>query len=47
MTAISLDAIPRTLSRAQTMDALSSQANIGGYKAVLVAADAFGATSRF
>lgn len=40
--AISLDAIPRTLSRAQTMDALSSQANVGGYKAVLVAANAFG-----
>jgi NAD(P) transhydrogenase subunit alpha len=42
VTAISLDAIPRTLSRAQTMDALSSQANVGGYKAVLVAATAFG-----
>ena len=41
-TAISLDAIPRTLSRAQTMDALSSQANVGGYKAVLLAANAFG-----
>ncbi|HEX5239703.1 MAG TPA: Re/Si-specific NAD(P)(+) transhydrogenase subunit alpha [Candidatus Limnocylindrales bacterium] len=42
VTAISLDAIPRTLSRAQTMDALSSQANVGGYKAVLMAANAFG-----
>jgi NAD(P) transhydrogenase subunit alpha len=42
VTAISLDAIPRTLSRAQTMDALSSQANVGGYKAVLIAANAFG-----
>ena len=42
VSAISLDAIPRTLSRAQTMDALSSQANVGGYKAVLVAANAFG-----
>ena len=42
MTAISLDAIPRTLSRAQTMDALSSQANVGGYKAVLIAANAYG-----
>jgi NAD(P) transhydrogenase subunit alpha len=41
VTAISLDAIPRTLSRAQTMDALSSQANVGGYKAVLVAAEAY------
>jgi NAD(P) transhydrogenase subunit alpha len=40
--AISLDAIPRTLSRAQGMDALSSQANVAGYKAVLMAADAFG-----
>ena len=42
VTAISLDAIPRTLSRAQTMDALSSQANVGGYKAVLTAAAEFG-----
>jgi NAD(P) transhydrogenase subunit alpha len=42
VTAISLDAIPRTLSRAQTMDALSSQANVGGYKAVLLAAAEFG-----
>jgi NAD(P) transhydrogenase subunit alpha len=41
-TAISLDALPRTLSRAQTMDALSSQANVGGYKAVLIAANAYG-----
>ncbi len=42
VTAISMDAIPRTLSRAQSMDALSSQANVGGYKAVLVAANAYG-----
>jgi NAD(P) transhydrogenase subunit alpha len=42
VTAISLDAIPRTLSRAQTMDALSSQANVGGYRAVLIAANAYG-----
>ena len=42
VTAISLDAIPRTLSRAQSMDALSSQANVGGYKAVLLAANAYG-----
>jgi NAD(P) transhydrogenase subunit alpha len=42
VTAISLDAIPRTLSRAQSMDALSSQANVGGYKAVLIAAESFG-----
>jgi NAD(P) transhydrogenase subunit alpha len=37
ITALSMDAIPRT-TRAQSMDALSSQANIGGYKAVLMAA---------
>ena len=42
VTAVSLDAIPRTLSRAQTMDALSSQANTGGYKAVLIAANTYG-----
>jgi NAD(P) transhydrogenase subunit alpha len=42
VTAISLDAIPRTLSRSQGMDALSSQANVAGYKAVLVAAEAYG-----
>jgi NAD(P) transhydrogenase subunit alpha len=42
VTAISLDALPRTLSRAQTMDALSSQANVGGYKAVIIAAEAYG-----
>jgi H+-translocating NAD(P) transhydrogenase subunit alpha len=42
VTAISLDSIPRTLSRAQSMDALSSQANVGGYKAVLIAANAYG-----
>jgi NAD(P) transhydrogenase subunit alpha len=42
VTAISLDTLPRTLSRAQSMDALSSQANVGGYKAVIMAADAYG-----
>jgi H+-translocating NAD(P) transhydrogenase subunit alpha len=41
-TAISLDLIPRTLPRAQPMDALTSQANIAGYKAAVVAAGAFG-----
>lgn len=41
VTAISLDGIPRTLARAQVMDVLTSQANIAGYKAVLVAANAF------
>jgi NAD(P) transhydrogenase subunit alpha len=42
VTAVSLDLIPRTLSRAQPMDALTSQANIAGYKAALLAAAAFG-----
>ncbi len=42
VTAISLDLLPRQLSRAQSMDALSSQANIAGYKAVLVAANHYG-----
>ena len=42
ITTISLDAIPRTLTRSQDMDALTSQANVAGYKAVLVAASAFG-----
>jgi len=42
VTAISMDMIPRTLPRAQAMDALSSQANIAGYKAALVAAAAYG-----
>ncbi len=37
VTAFSTDAIPRT-TRAQTMDTLSSMANIAGYKAVLIAA---------
>lgn len=42
VTAISLDLIPRTLSRAQSMDALTSQANVAGYKAALLAAAAYG-----
>jgi NAD(P) transhydrogenase subunit alpha len=42
VTAISLDGLPRTLSRAQSMDALSSQANVAGYKAALLAADLYG-----
>ncbi len=37
VTAFAMEAVPR-VTRAQPMDALSSQANIGGYKAVLVAA---------
>jgi NAD(P) transhydrogenase subunit alpha len=42
VTAVSFEGLPRTLSRAQSMDALTSQANVAGYKAVLVAADAYG-----
>jgi H+-translocating NAD(P) transhydrogenase subunit alpha len=42
VTAISLDGLPRTLPRAQGMDALTSQANVAGYKAALVGAAAFG-----
>jgi len=42
VTAISVDGLPRTLSRAQPMDALSSQSNVAGYKAALVAAATFG-----
>lgn len=38
---LSLDLLPRTLSRAQSMDALSSQASIAGYRAAVVAAEAF------
>jgi H+-translocating NAD(P) transhydrogenase subunit alpha len=38
VTALSMDAIPRT-TRAQSMDALSSMSTVGGYKAVLLAAD--------
>ena len=38
ITAFSMEAIPRT-TRAQTMDALSSQSNIAGYKAVILAAE--------
>jgi len=40
VTVFSIDMIPRT-TRAQSMDVLSSQANIAGYKAVLVAANLF------
>jgi NAD(P) transhydrogenase subunit alpha len=38
LTALSMDAIPR-ITRAQSMDALSSQANLAGYKAALLAAE--------
>jgi NAD(P) transhydrogenase subunit alpha len=41
ITALSMDLIPR-LSRAQSMDALSSQATVAGYKAVLLAAERLG-----
>ena len=42
VTAVSLDGLPRTLSRAQSMDALTSQANVAGYKAAVLAADLYG-----
>ena len=41
LTAFALEAAPRT-SRAQSLDVLSSQANVAGYKAVLLAADTYG-----
>jgi H+-translocating NAD(P) transhydrogenase subunit alpha len=41
ITTFSLDMLPRT-TRAQSMDVLSSQANIAGYKAVLLAANSYG-----
>jgi NAD(P) transhydrogenase subunit alpha len=41
VTAFAMEALPR-ISRAQSMDVLSSQANIGGYKAVLMAANTYG-----
>jgi NAD(P) transhydrogenase subunit alpha len=40
VTAFSMELLPR-ISRAQAMDVLSSQANIGGYKAVMIAANAY------
>ena len=41
-TVLAMDCIPRTLSRGQTYDALSSQANIAGYRAVIEASNEFG-----
>ena len=41
MTVLAMDMVPR-ISRAQKMDALSSMANIGGYRAVIEAANNFG-----
>jgi NAD/NADP transhydrogenase alpha subunit len=46
-TAFAMDCIPRTLSRGQTYDALSSQANITGYRAVVEASNEFGSEFRF
>ena len=40
LTAFALEAAPRT-TRAQSMDVLSSQANVAGYKAVMIAADRY------
>ncbi len=45
VTAFALEAAPRT-TRAQSLDVLSSQANIAGYKAVMIAADNYRACSR-
>ena len=41
-TVLAIDALPRTLSRAQKMDALTSMAGVTGYRAVVEAANAFG-----
>ncbi len=41
LTALAMDTVPR-ISRAQAMDVLSSQANVGGYRAVIEAANVFG-----
>ena len=42
VTVLAIDALPRQLSRAQKMDALTSQASVAGYRAVIEAANAFG-----
>jgi NAD(P) transhydrogenase subunit alpha len=42
VTAVAFELLPRTVSRAQSMDALSSQASAAGYRAAIVAAEAFG-----
>ena len=42
VTVLAIDSLPRTLSRAQKMDALTSRAGISGYRAVIEAANAFG-----
>ena len=41
-TVLAIDSLPRTLSRAQKMDALTSMAGVAGYRAVIEAANAFG-----
>ncbi len=41
-TVLAIDSLPRQLSRAQKMDALTSMAGINGYRAVIEAANAFG-----
>ncbi|MDO5769706.1 MAG: Re/Si-specific NAD(P)(+) transhydrogenase subunit alpha [Psychrobacter sp.] len=41
VTVYAMELLPRTLSRAQNMDVLSSQANLAGYKAVLMAANEY------
>ena len=42
VTAVAFELLPRTVSRSQAMDALSSQASAAGYRAGIVAAAAFG-----
>ncbi len=42
VTVLAMDSLPRMLSRAQKMDALTSMAGISGYRAVIEAAHAFG-----
>ncbi|MBL8539822.1 MAG: Re/Si-specific NAD(P)(+) transhydrogenase subunit alpha [Betaproteobacteria bacterium] len=42
VTVLAMDSLPRMLSRAQKMDALTSMAGISGYRAVIEAANAFG-----
>jgi NAD(P) transhydrogenase subunit alpha len=45
VTVLAMERVPR-ISRAQSMDALSSQSNIGGYRAVLEAAATTGGSCR-
>jgi NAD(P) transhydrogenase subunit alpha len=41
VTSVAFELLPRTVSRAQSMDALSSQASAAGYRAAIVAAESF------